>query len=127
MDKYYPVQYHGKMKNIYEFFRHGLAHNYYPKSEFNLKNTSRITFGVDEHDRVVGLSRLKKNLDYFRKVSLQLSPETGKPYVIFPQVLFLDTVIVMEGLKKRIKNDASFQNDFVCNYKKIRKILRHTN
>jgi len=40
MDKYYPAQYRGKMKTIYELFRHGLAHNYYPKSEFNLKNTS---------------------------------------------------------------------------------------
>lgn len=127
MDKYYPAQYRGKMKNIYELFRHGLAHNYYPKSEFNLKNTSLIAFGVDEHDRVVALARLKKNLDYLRKGSLQLSPETGKPYVIVPQVLFLDTVVVMEGLKKKIKNDASLQNDFVSNYKRIRKILRHTN
>ncbi|MBI2998296.1 MAG: hypothetical protein HYY46_07550 [Deltaproteobacteria bacterium] len=127
MDKYYPAQYVGKMKKIYDLFRHGLAHNYYPKSEFNLKNTSLIAFGVDEHDRVVALSRLKRNLDYFRRGSLQLSPKPGKPYVIFPQVLFLDTVIVMEGLKKKIKNDASLQNDFVSNYKKIRRILRHTN
>ncbi len=127
MDKYYPVQYRGKMKKIYELFRHGLAHNYYPKSEFNLENTSRIAFGADERDRVVSLSRLKKNLDYFRKGSLQLSPQPGKPYVIYPQVLFLDTVIVMESLKKKIKNDASLQNDFVSNYKGIRRILRHTN
>jgi hypothetical protein len=127
MDKYYPAQYHGKMKTIYELFRHGLAHNYYPKSEFNLKNTSLIAFGVDERNRVVALSRLKKNLDYFRQRSLQLSPPTGKPYVIVPQILFLDTIVVMEGLKKQIKSDASLRNDFVSNYEKIRKILRHTN
>jgi hypothetical protein len=127
MDKYYPAQYHGKMKNIYELFRHGLAHNYYPKSEFRLKNTSLIAFGVDEHDRVVALSRLKNKIYYFKNGSLQLSPKPGKAYVIVPQVLFLDTVVVMEGLKKKITNDASLQNDFVSNYKKIRKILRHIN
>jgi len=127
VDKYYPEQYHGKMKKIYELFRHGLAHNYYPKSDFNLKNASLIAFSVDEHDRVVALSRLKKNLDYFRKGLLQLSPKTDKPYVIAPPVLFLDTVNVMEGLKKKVKNDPSLQKDFVSNYKKIRRILRHTN
>jgi len=127
MDKYYPAQYQGKMKHIYELFRHGLAHNYYPKSEFSLKNTSLIAFGVDEHNRVLALSRFKSNLDYFRKRLLQLSPQMGKPYVIVPQVLFLDTVIVMEGLKKKIKNDASLRDDFVPKYQKIRKILRRTN
>ena len=126
MDNYYPAEYHGKMKNIYELFRHGLTHNYYPKSEFNLKTPSLIAFGVDEQNRVVALSRLKKRLDYFRKRSLQLSPQTGKPYVIVPQILFLDTVLVMEGLKKKIKNDASLQKDFVSNFDKSRTILRHT-
>jgi hypothetical protein len=126
MDKYYPAQYHGRMKNIYELFRHGLAHNYYPKNAFEPKNASLIAFGVNEHNRVVALSRLKKNLDYFRERLLQLSPQTGKPYIIVPQILFLDTVVVMEGLKKKIKNDASLQKEFVSNYEKIRKILRHT-
>lgn len=127
VDKYYPAQYHGKMKKIYELFRHGLAHNYYPKSEFNLKNTSLIAFGVDEKKRVVALSRLQKDLDNCRKRELQLSPKAGKPYVLVPQVLFLDTVNVMDRLKRSIKSDLTLQNNFVSNYKKIRKILRHTN
>ena len=127
IDTHYPAQYRGKTKNIYELFRHGLAHNYYPKSEFNLKNTSLVAIGVDENDKVVPLSRVKNNLDYFRRRSLQLNPQQGNPYIIVPQILFLDTVEVMEGLKKRIKRDASLQNDFVSNYQKIRKILRHTN
>jgi len=127
MDKYYPAQYRGKMKTIYELFRHGLAHNYYPKSEFSLRNTSQIAFGVDERNRVVGLSRLKKSLDYFGQRSLQLSPPPGKPYVIVPQVLFLDTVVVMTRLKKNLKNDQSLQRDFVSNCERIRKILRLTN
>ena len=127
VDKYYPMQYQGKMRKIYELFRHGLAHNYYPKSEFNLKNASSIAFGVDEHGRVVPLSRLKKNLDYFRQRSFQLAPPPGKPYVIFPQVLFLDTVIVMESLKKKLKKDAALQTEVVANHKKIRTILRRTN
>ena len=127
VDKCYPMQYQGKMRKVYELFRHGLAHNYYPKSEFNFKNTSSIAFGIDEWGRVVPLSRLKKNLGYFRQRSFQLSPPPGKPYVIFPQVLFLDTVIVMEGLKKKLKKDAALQSEVVSNYNKIRKILRHTN
>jgi hypothetical protein len=115
------------MKTIYELFRHGLTHNYYPKSEFNFNNTSQIAFGVDERNRVVGLSRLKESLDYFRHRSLQLSPAPGKPYVIVPQVLFLDTVIVMARLKKNLKNDQSLQRDFISNCERIRKILRLTN
>ena len=115
------------MRKIYELFRHGLAHNYYPKSEFNLKNTSSIAFGVDERDRVVPLSRLKESLDYFRQRTFQFSPAPGKPYVIFPQVLFLDTVIVMEGLKKKLKKNAALQAEVVANYNKIRKRLGHTN
>jgi len=127
MDKYYPAQYRGKMKTIYELFRHGLAHNYYPKNEFSLKNTSQVAFGVDERNRVVGLSRLKKSLDYFRQRSLQLSPPSGKPYVIVPQILFLDTVAVMGRLRKNIKKDQSLQRDFVSNCARIRRILRLTN
>ena len=127
IDTYYPPQYHGKMKSIYELFRHGLAHNYYPKSEFNLKNTSKIAVGIDERNRVVSLSRFRNNLDYFRKRTLQLSPKAGSPYVIVPQVLFLDTVNVMEGLKKKIKGDSALQNDFVASYRVVRRILRHSN
>lgn len=127
VDIYYPEQYHGKMKKIYELFRHGLTHNYYPKSEFNLNNTSQIAFGVDERKRVVPLSHLKNDLDNCRKHVLRLSPSSGNPYVIVPQVLFLDTVNVMERLKKRVKSDPSLQNVFVSNYEKIRKTLRHTN
>ena len=48
IDKYYPSYYRGKMKKVYELFRHGLAHNFYPKSEFNLTNTSLITFAILE-------------------------------------------------------------------------------
>ena len=126
VDKYYPAQYHGKMGKIYKLFRHGLAHNYYPKSEFNLKNTSLVTVGLDEKKRVIPLSRLEKDLDSCRKHVLQLSPKAGKPFVLAPQVLFLDTIKVMDRLKKNIKRDPVLQNDFVLNYRKIRKELRHT-
>jgi len=125
IDTYYPVEYHGKMRKIYELFRHGLAHYYYPKSELNLTNTSHIAFGVDDQGRVVPLSRLKKNLDNYRKRVLNLNPGSGKPYVIVPQVLFLDTINVMEELKKIIRKDPSLHDFLVSNYKKIRKILRH--
>ncbi len=126
IDKYYPSQYHGKMKKLYQLFRHGLAHNYYPKSEFNLKNTALIAFGVDEQKRVVPLSRLRKDFDNCRKRVLKLSPKAGKPYVVVPQVLFLDTVNVMESLKKKVQKDTSLQNTLVTNHKRIRKILRHS-
>lgn len=126
-DTYYPAQYHGKMRKIYEIFRHGLAHNYYPKSDFNLDHTSKVAFGVDEKNKVVSLSHLNNDLCNCRKRVLKLSPRKEKPYVIVPQVLFLDTVNVMKHLKKKIKTDASLQDDFLANYKKIRKILRHAN
>jgi len=125
IDQYYPSDYRGKMKKVYELFRHGLAHNYYPKSEFNLKNTSTIAFGVDEQKRVVSLSRLKQDLDECRKKVFKLKPLPGKPYVVVPQVLFLDTVNVMESLKKRIISDVNLQAIFIKNHKRIRKILRH--
>ena len=125
IDNYYPVAYHGKMENIYKLFRHGLAHNYYPKSEFNLKNASLIAFGVDEENRVVSLSRLKGDLENCRKRVLQLSPQAGKPYVIVPQVLFLDTIAVMEQLKKKVKSDSVLKSVLISNHKKIRTILRH--
>ena len=87
VDSYYPTAYHGKMKKVYSLFRHGLAHNFYPKSEFEFDNASLIAFGVDEQSRVVPLSCLKKDLDNCRKKVLKLSPPPGKPYVIVPQVL----------------------------------------
>ncbi len=126
VDKFYPMDYRGKMKKVYQLFRHGLAHNYYPKSEFNLKNSALIAFGVDEQKRVVPLSRLKRNLDNCRKKILNLSPKAGKPYVVVPQVLFLDTVNVMEVLKKQVRNDVSLQNTLIKNHERIRKILRHS-
>ena len=125
VDRYYPSEYHGKMKRVYELFRHGLAHNYYPKSEFNLKNTAKVAFGVDEKNRVVPLSRLMRDINNCRKQVLKLSPAAEKPYVLVPQVLFLDTVTVMESLKSRVKTDSALQNILVKNHKRIRQILRH--
>lgn len=125
IDKYYPPQYRGKMKNVYQLFRHGLAHNYYPKSGAGLGSSSQIAFGLDEHKRVVPLSRLKRDLDNCRKKTLKLNPKAGKPYVIVPQVLFLDTVNVMELLKKQVKNDLNLQSVLIRNHARIRKILRH--
>jgi hypothetical protein len=125
-DKYYPAQYRGKMENIYELFRHGLAHNYYPKCEFKQRNTSKIAFGIDERKRVFSLSRIRKDLDNYRKRTLQLNPRAGYPYVVVPQVLFLDTVDVMERLRRKIRSDAALQSDFMSAYKYIRTILRHT-
>ena len=34
-ENYYPDHYHGEMKLIYELFRNGLAHYFFPKSIFN--------------------------------------------------------------------------------------------
>jgi len=126
VDAYFPKEYHGRMKKVYELFRHGLAHNYYPKSEFNLKNTARVAFGVDEKNRVVPLSRLKADLDNCRRRVLRLNPPAGKPFVLVPQVLFLDTVAVMESLKQRVKTDTALQSTLVQNHRRIRKILRHS-
>lgn len=126
VDNYYPTDYHGKMKKVHELFRHGLAHNYYPKSEFNRNNVSKISFGVDDRNRVFPLCKLKEDLDNCRKNILNLSPNSGKPYVVVPQVLFLDTVTVMESLKKRVKSDLSLQGILIRNHKKIRQTLRHS-
>ncbi len=125
IDTYFPQQYRGKMGKIYKLFRHGLAHNYYPKSKFGSKNASSIAFGIDEHRRVVALSRLRSDLDNCRSRVLKLDPPTGKPFVLVPQVLFLDTVDVMEKLKRRIKSDAALQAALVLNHRKVRRILRH--
>ena len=100
IDAYFPGQYRGKMRKIYKLFRHGLAHNYYPKSELSSKNASRIAFGLDEHRRVISLSRLRDDLANCRARVLKLAPFAGRPFVIVPQVFFLDTVNVMEDLKR---------------------------
>jgi len=113
------------MKQIYELFRHGLAHNFYPKSEFNLMNSSTVAIGVDVGRRVVSLSRLKSYVDKYRSQGMVLSPAKGQPYVLVPQVMFLDTVAVMEKLQKTISSDRLMQEHFVKNHDKIRKILRH--
>lgn len=125
VDTYYPPYYRGKMLRVYKLFRHGLAHNYFPKSEFRLTNTSRIAFGVDERKRVIPLSRLERNLDEIRDRVLNLSPVAGKPYVMVPQVVFLDTVAVMEKLKNAVRNDSTLQSVLVSNHKRIRRILGH--
>ena len=113
------------MGKIYDLFRHGLAHNFYPKSELSMANRSRVVFGVDENARVIPLSRLKRNLNYFRPRSMNLSPQQGHPYLVYPQVLFLDTVSVMEQLRRRVKKDAGLRQEMIDNYKKIKLILRH--
>jgi len=125
-DKYYPPYYHGKMLKVYELFRHGLAHNFYPKSEFRLTNASRIALGVDEQGRVPPLSRIGRNLDAIRTRVLNLSPPAGKPYVLAPQVLFLDTVDVMESLRKGLRTDTALQSVLVSNHNRVRQILGHT-
>ena len=114
------------MRRIYELFRHGLAHNFYPKSELNLTNTSLIPLGLDDQGRVVTLSRLRNDLDNCRARVLNLNPRPGKPYVVVPQVLFLDTIDVMEGLKKLVREESPLQNLLVSNHKRIRRILRHS-
>ncbi len=125
IDTYYPAQYHGKMKNIYYHFRHGLAHNFYPKKTSNSSGNSLIAFGQNEKRQVVSLSRLKADLENCRKRTLKLDPDPGKPIVIVPQVLFLDTVEVMEKLKELVKKDAALQSTFINNHNRVRKILRH--
>ena len=125
IDKYYPPYYRGKMLKVYKLFRHGLAHNYFPKSEFRLTNTSQIAFGVDARRRVIPLSRIRRNLEEIRGRVLNLSPTAGHPYVIVPQVLFLDTVAVMERLKKNTRSDAALQAVLASNHKRIRRILGH--
>lgn len=69
VDVYFPKEYHGRMKKVYELFRHGLAHNYYPKSEFNLRNTARVAFGVDENNRVAPPLSVKGGLGQLQKAS----------------------------------------------------------
>lgn len=125
VDTHFPVQYRGKMGRVYELFRHGLAHNYYPKTEYGSKSRSMVAFGTDERGRVVPLSRLRKDLDNCRSRVLKLDPAAGKPFVLVPQVLFLDTVKVMEQLKKRVTADPELQAAFVSNHKRVREILRH--
>lgn len=125
IDKYYPDLYKGKMKNIYKLLRNGLAHNFYPKSTFGLTNTSNVAFGVDEQNRVVSLSRLRKDLDNCRNKTLKLTPRKGKPYVVVPQVLFLDTVDVMERLKKHIVSDHELQRFVLRGFDKVKRELRH--
>jgi hypothetical protein len=127
VDAYFPDVYRGKMKKIHELFRHGLAHNYFPKSEFNLANTTRISFWVDIAGRVKSLSQYKRNLETYRKEALKLSPPHKKPYVVVPQILFLDTVNVMEFLKDRVVTDNTLQKHFVKNCTRVRKTLRHIN
>ena len=125
VNKFYPSSYIGKMKKIHELFRHGLAHNYYPKSEFNLVNTSRISFWIERDGRVISLSQYKKKLETYRNEALKLSPSHKKPYVVVPQILFLDTVNVMESLKRRVVKDKALQGDFIKNCRRVRKTLRH--
>ena len=125
IDNYYPRFYNGKMKNVYELFRHGLAHNFYPKSEFRLTNASKISFGVDKNNRVFPLSKIRKDLDKIRKNIIKLKPFNGKPYVIVPQILYLDTINVMEAIKKDIVNNEELQNNVVKNFSKIQRELRH--
>lgn len=125
IDKHFDAFYRSKMGKIYDLFRHGLAHNFYPKSEFKAANRSRIVFGVDEKARVIPLSRLRRNMNYFRPRSMNLSPQKGQPYLVYPQVLFLDTVSVMEGLKRKVKEDENLGQEMVENYRRVRMILRH--
>lgn len=125
VDNYYPAIYHGKMKKIHELFRHGLAHNYFPKSELNLSNTSRISFGVHMDGRVISLSQFSKDLDNLRSGVLKLYPLKGKQYVVVPQILFLDTVKVMESLKNQVITNKVLQNEFIENCNRVRKNLGH--
>lgn len=125
-DAYYPPLYRGKMQRIYKLFRNGLAHHYYPKSEFNLVHVSHIRFGVDIQGRVLPLSRFKRNLEELRSQWLRLDPPKGRAFVLVPQVLFLDTVAVMERLKKMLDTDSKLQEQLIANHGRIRKELRHS-
>ena len=122
---FFPDAYKGRMKKIHDLFRHGLAHNFFPKSEFNLANTTMIPYWVEQHGRVKPLGWYKRDLDGRRKNDLVLSPSYKKPYVIIPQILFLDTVNVMESLKSRVVTDQRLQKEFIKNCSKVRRTLRH--
>jgi len=125
IDKYYPTFYHRKMKEIYKLFRHGLAHNFYPKTGYQSTNTSKIVFGIDEMSRVLPLSKLRKNIKSYREM-LNLTPKSGEDYIIVPQVLFIDTVHVMEDLKKNIIRNQTLQSEIVSNFVKVQKELGHS-
>jgi len=119
---YYPDQYHGRMKHIYELFRNGLAHYYYPKSK--TKYISSIKFVVNRTDkRVLSLTSFKKKLDFYRSMCIQLVPDVSRPIILVPQVLFLDTVNVMEYLREQIKDDGDLQKLIVEKYLEINKEL----
>jgi hypothetical protein len=125
IDTYFDKFYRGKMGKIYVLFRHGLAHNFYPKSEFKFGNPAHIPFGVDENNKVVTLKRLESNLGYFRDKTQNLDPKTNEAFKIFPQVLFLDVVQVMDDLKQKLQRDKLLQQKFIKNYRKVKKILGH--
>lgn len=124
-EKYYPDHYRGEMKQVYDLFRNGLAHYYYPKSKFNQINTTGIRFWVNKDMTVLSLSSIKKNLDYYRSRGVILNPEKNKPIVIVPQVLFIDTVNVLDNLRLKVEVDETLQQLVVKNYLKIKKKLNH--
>jgi len=125
IDTHFDSFYKGRMGKIYGLFRHGLAHNFYPKSELKFGNPAHILFGVDEDNKVVTLERLKSDLANFRNKTQNLKPKTDEAFEISPQVLFLDVVQVMEGLKEKLQKNNLLRQKFIKNYKKVKKILGH--
>lgn len=54
---------------------------------------------------------------------IQLVPDVSRPIILVPQVLFLDTVNVMEYLREQIKDDGDLQKLIVEKYLEINKEL----
>ncbi len=125
LKKHYPSHYHEETNQIYDLFRNGLAHYFYPKIKYDKNNATGIRFWLNKDMKVLSLSAIRKDLNYYRSRGMILSPEGKKPITIVPQVLFIDTVNVIEGLKKRIETDAELQQLVTNNYLKVRKGLNH--
>ncbi len=82
---------------------------------------------MEPDGKVKSLGQYKRKLETYRNEILKLSPSHKKPYVVVPQILFLDTVNVMESLKKRIVTDEKLQDEFAKNCSRVRRTLRHIN
>ncbi len=77
INKFYLDFYKNNMDQVYSLFRHGLAHNFYPKSKIQTGgHVSQIIFRVNQDGKVASLSKIKKELDYFRHSQNLTPPQT---------------------------------------------------
>jgi hypothetical protein len=126
VDNYFHSYYRRKMRKIYKLFRHGLAHYFYPKSEYDNKNYAKISFCVDAHNKVMPLQGVKKHLDYIRSHQ-NINPSKGEFFEIIPQVLYLDLLDAINKFTKDLlhKSNDALRKRFVEDYLRIKRELGH--